>query len=294
MSLDLSKLSNLDPSTMRQMVISFLSDHVADVEDGAGPQAREIVEGWDDATIRDVRDCLKNLGQEIKLYNAHPGCRQVSRAWANNIITTSTVEGENHLTQSVASGPTIIICNHLSYFDTTGTDVALFNAGLKDIANNIVALAGPKVYSDLFRRYAASCLNTLPVPQSTQFSHTARINPRELAKQAHTSKDLASNLANDGFIPLLYAEGSRSRDGRLQPFLKAVHRYLRVDGMHVVPAAILGSWQVMPVGSGKLHRAPISLQFGPKISVDEHGSRQALTLAHDGVASLLPKAHKPS
>ena len=294
MSLDLSKLSSLDPSTMRQMVISFLSDHVADIEDGAGPQAREIVEGWDDATIGDVRDCLKNLGQEIKLYTAHPGCRRVSRAWANNIITASTVEGDNHLKQSVASGPTIIICNHLSYFDTTGTDVALFNAGLKDIANNIFALAGPKVYSDLFRRYAASCLNTLPVPQSTQFSHTARINPRELAKQTHTSKDLASNLANDGFIPLLYAEGSRSRDGRLQPFLKAVHRYLKVEGMHVVPAAILGSWQVMPVGSGKLHRAPISLQFGPRISVDEHGSRHALQLAHDGVASLLPKAHKPS
>ena len=293
MSVSLSNLESVEPEKLRTLLIHFLSHHVADMEDGAGPQARAIINSWDDQTLIDLREKLTTLGNEITLYESHKGCRDVARAWGDHIVTSTDVEGVNHLTDALDSGPTLLICNHLSYFDTTGTDLCLANAGLGDIADKIFALAGPKVYSDLFRRYAAACLNTLPVPQSASIGHGAKLSPRDLAKLAIESTKISAELTKQGRIPLLYAEGSRSRDGRLQPFLRGVRRYLDVPELRVVPMVILGSWDVMPVGSGTLHSAPVKLKFGPAIEIDEVGYKAALDIVHMAVGKLLPDAHKP-
>jgi hypothetical protein len=88
-----------------------------------------------------------------------------------------------HLDRATRLGPTLPVGNHLSYFDASSTDALVAWSGRTDLADRIVAAAGPKVYEDLFRLVAASCLNTLPVPQSTSFAHTAKLAPRELARK---------------------------------------------------------------------------------------------------------------
>ena len=293
MSVSLANLGTVEPEELRALLTHFLSHHVADMEDGTGSKARDLIQSWDDTVLIDLRDKLSTLGDDIALYESHKGCRDVARAWGDHIVTSTSVEGADHLTAALNSGPTLLICNHLSYFDTTGTDLCLANAGMGEIADRIFALAGPKIYSDLFRRYAAACLNTLPVPQSASIGHAAGLSPRELAKLAIKSTKISADLTTQGHIPLLYAEGSRSRDGRLQPFLRGVRRYLDVPGLHVVPMAILGSWDVMPVGSGTLRSAPVKLKFGPPIDIDKIGYKAALDIVHAAVVKLLPAAHKP-
>jgi 1-acyl-sn-glycerol-3-phosphate acyltransferase len=189
----------------------------------------------------------------------------------------------------------VVLCNHRSYFDTTATDAALAWAGEEALANRLAAVAGPKVYADLFRRFAAACLNTVPAPQSTALEGTARLAARDLARRALESVATAHRAIADGHVLLLYPEGSRTRTGRLRPFLKAVHRYLAVDGLFLVPAVILGSERVMPIDADRLHPAPVALRFAAPLSVAAAGGpRGALEAAHAAIAALLPPPARPA
>ncbi len=95
-------------------------------------------------------------------------------------------------------------------------------------------------------------------------------------------------------MPVLYAEGSRTRTGRLRPFLRGVHRYLAVEGLSVVPMAIVGSDALFPVEGTKLLPAEIRLAFGPPIRVSRAAdAAQVLERAHAAVAALLPPERRP-
>jgi 1-acyl-sn-glycerol-3-phosphate acyltransferase len=275
------------------MLPSFLADYV-DAPPGPGrARVAELVQTWSEEDAAAVRQHVVGLGESPRPYPADPRCRAVSRAWCEDVVLSPRVEGAEHLDAALAAGPVLLVGNHLSYFDTQATDAALAAVGRGDLADRLVALAGPKVYEDLFRRFAASCLSTLPVPQSTQFSHTERLNARELALRARASVDAVHALAMAGRAPLLYAEGSRSRTGRLQPFLRAAWRYASLAGMRVVPLALVGTPAIMPVGAVKLTPGTVTVRVGEAIDVAAVGAREVLAVAHDAVAALLPEAHQP-
>lgn len=294
--IDVSFLAALPPDQLRALLPGFLSGFIDGA--GAGPnrdRCAAIVDGWSDDVCRSVVRHLSDIGSAHQLYAAHPVGRALSREWTRDVILSPTVSGAEHLAAAAAAGPTMITCNHTSYFDTTATDAALAWNGHAPLADRIVALAGPKVYADLFRRVAAGCLNTLPVPQSTQFGHTEKLAPRELARKAHESLESAAELLRAGWILLLYPEGSRTRTGRLGPFLRGTHRYLGcVEGLRVVPAAIVGSDRIMPVSDPRLHPGPVHLACAPALQVGPDGTtRDLLEAAHAAVESLLPESLRP-
>jgi 1-acyl-sn-glycerol-3-phosphate acyltransferase len=190
----------------------------------------------------------------------------------------------------------VLLCNHLSYFDTSATDAILAWAGHEDLADKLVAAAGPKVYQHLFRLLAAACLNTLPVPQSTSLAHTEKLPPRELARKAIESVESAKDLVERGYLLLMYPEGSRSRTGQLGPFLRGVQRYLScTHPLSVVPTAIVGTEAVMPVSDPRLHPGPVALRFAEPIATEEGaaGARDTLARAHRAVQRLLPPHLRP-
>lgn len=295
--LDLGFLDALGPAELRGVLPSFLSGFLADPTAAANNKARvsALVAGWSDETCTRVLGRLRALGEVGTVYTADADGRLLSRAFCQDVVLDPRVGGVEHLAAAVAAGPTAILCNHLSYFDTTATDAVLAWTGHADLADRLMAAAGPKVYQDLFRVVAAACLNTLPVPQSTNFSHTEKLSPRELARRVVASVESAGAAMGDGLVLLLYPEGSRSRTGHLGPFLKGVHRYLgSIDGLQVVPTAISGTDRVMPVDSSKLHPAQVTLSFAEPLRVgSDGGPKEILEQAYHRVAALLPAPLRP-
>jgi 1-acyl-sn-glycerol-3-phosphate acyltransferase len=158
----------------------------------------------------------------------------------------------------------------------------------------VISLAGPKVYNDPFRRFASGCLSTVPVPQSTQLGHATSLPPRELARRAVAAIAAAHEALAAGRVLLVYAEGSRTRTGRLQPFLQGVARYLKVADARIVPFALSGTERIMPVGSARVSPGSVTLVFGEALPIASAGGpREALDAAHAAVSAILPAELRP-
>ena len=294
--MDQTLLDGLDAATLGSTLARFMAAYVNDPALAAQNHDRvaELTATLTDVELSCLLDALRTVGTEQRLYPADPAGRRIARRWCEVLLADSTTEGLAHLDEAARRGPTVVVCNHLSYIDTTATDLLLAHRGHAALADRLVAVAGPKVYADLFRRFAAACLNTLPAPQSTQLEGTARLPPRELARQALQSVALTHEAIESGYIPLVYPEGSRSRTGHLRPFLKAVHRYLEVDGVSVVPLAITGTNHVFPVDAATLNAAPVSLRFGAPVQLGTgRDAREGLIAAHQAIAALLPSDYQP-
>lgn len=287
--MDPSVLAALDPATLEQLLPSFLASKV---ENADAQHVEGLVAGWSSEDYRCLLDALRSLGSEHRVYPALPHCRALARAWMVGVIRTE-VAGIAHLEQSMAAGRTVIVTNHISYVDAVATDAALFAAGHTDLADRIVYLAGPKVYQELFRLVAAACIHSLPVPQSNQVSHTETLTVRELARRALASVEAGQKALDDGYALLFYPEGSRTRSGRLEPFLQATRRYVQAAD-YVVPAAIVGTEQVMPLDSRQMHPGRVSLTFGAPIPVEgAEGAREVLAAARESIVDLLPEPFRP-
>jgi len=291
---DPSLLGSLSPDAVREALPDLLSRFVGDESEQA-PSAsllRQLLAERTDAELADMLEHLSAVGDEPKIYRAEPTCQRLVRAWSQRLLTLEVI-GVKHLVSALAAGPTALLGNHLSYFDTCALDCALAWSGQEDAAARIVAAAGPKVYADPFRRFVASSLNTLPVPQSTSFAHTEPLSPRELARRAQASVQTAHQALRDGLALLIYPEGSRSRSTRLTPFLPAVRRYLELDGLQVVPVAVSGTERFLPVDDVRVHPGSVRVAFGTPIAVSARGGREALDHAYEALSALLPEAYQP-
>jgi len=296
--MDVSAISSLPPEQFRAVLPPWLSGFIAGEDAAARNLVRmqELVAGWSDAECISVAHAFDGLGDDHRVYPAHPSLRGLSRHWCRDAVLDPVVEGIDHLRCARVAGPTMILGNHLSYFDANALDAALAWGGHTDLADRIVAAAGPKVYQDLFRLLAAACLNTLPVPQSATLDRGAqRIAPRELARRALQGVQAAGDAMQAGYVPLVYPEGSRTRTGRLAPFIRGVHRWLRaVEGTRVVPLAISGTQTIMPIGDQRLSAGHVLVRFGAPLQVGPDGSsREVLDAVHAALADLLPVHLQP-
>jgi len=191
-------------------------------------------------------------------------------------------------------GPCLLLSNHLSYCDTQLKDILLARAGASDVAERIVAVAGPKVYGTVFRRMASSGLSTIQTAQSAAVAHNeAALTPREVGKIAIQTIHRAAELMNSGNPVLIYAEGSRSRDGRLQPFLKAVRKYAKVPNLRVVPIGISGSNRMMPLHQTQMYATHIDLRIGEAVVVDPMERAEAIEETWRRIARMLPEENQP-
>jgi 1-acyl-sn-glycerol-3-phosphate acyltransferase len=79
------------------------------------------------------------------------------------------------------------------------------------------------------------------------------------AKDAMGSLDRALETIRQGASVLVFAEGTRSRDGRLQPFKRGAFALAARSGVPIVPVTINNSFQILPKGSLKIQPADISI-----------------------------------
>lgn len=74
------------------------------------------------------------------------------------------------------------------------------------------------------------------------------------------------DLLDDGRAVVLYPEGSRSRDGRVYRPRSGIARVAASSGVSVIPAAVVGSRELWPVGSRpRLWKGDVEVRLGRAI-----------------------------
>ncbi len=115
-----------------------------------------------------------------------------------------------------------------------------------------------------------------------------RSNPRQALKAVAK----ATERVRRGLSLVIFPEGTRSRDGRLQPFKSGASRIPIHAGSLVVPVTISGAARIMHKGSMLLHRGPVTVHFSPPVSppaptASRQEIRDFLQVVHDVIEKKL-------
>lgn len=116
------------------------------------------------------------------------------------------------------------------------------------------------------------------------------------AKEGSVNLDEVAAHLKRGLSFLVFAEGTRSPDGRMRSFKKGAALMAIHAGAPIVPIAIAGTPRVMPKGDWKLHPGEVTIRFCPPIetssyTIDERA--ELIARVEDEVADALPADQKP-
>jgi 1-acyl-sn-glycerol-3-phosphate acyltransferase len=96
---------------------------------------------------------------------------------------------------------------------------------------------------------------------------------------------------------LVYPEGTRSPDGRMQRFKKGTFVMAIEAGVPIVPVACSGAHRIMKKNSLVIHPGRVTVRFGKPVQASGFTVEQRNALAqqvHDAVAVQLPNDQKPA
>ena len=98
----------------------------------------------------------------------------------------------------------------------------------------------------------------------------------------------------------VFAEGTRSPDGRLLPFEEGAAYWALKAGAPALPIAMVGSYQTMPVGAKRIQPHPVLVRIGLPIAVPRVEGRLSSEVVRvwtrrfeEAVAALLPPDQQP-
>lgn len=126
------------------------------------------------------------------------------------------------------------LANHLSNFDIP----LLF----RSIPTPIRYLAKKEVYKIPVFAQALHIAGMVKIDRGAGASSYAAIN------------EGVARAKQRGYSLIVFAEGTRSRDGELHPFKKGAFRMAISTGLPVVPVTVHGTWEVWPPGSKLFYR----------------------------------------
>lgn len=167
------------------------------------------------------------------------------------------------------------------------------------VANHTSAMDAPAVVGAIPRRIAILLKESLfRWPVVGRAFRSARFIPvdRKSRESAISSVDKATVAMRNGQSFLIYPEGTRSPDGRLQPFKKGAVMMAINAGVHIVPVACSGAHRVMVKKSLVIHPEEILVEFLEPIDASKFSlvQREALNdLVHDAMAGGLPPGQRP-
>ena len=122
-----------------------------------------------------------------------------------------------------------------------------------------------------------------------------RIN-RSNRAEAIRSLTRAAESIRGGRPLILFPEGTRSKDGKLQPFKKGAFHLATQAGVPVVPVIIRGTFEIMPPGSIRIRSGPVEVFFERPIDLSEMESdrpRDLLNAVQAVIASRLDRTPDP-
>lgn len=162
------------------------------------------------------------------------------RAFFRNILRLAGVKFE--VRRSVGFDPartSIFICNHVNLFDAFVIYSAIpqFVRGFE-----LESHFKYPVYGWMMGRFG-----NIPVPD----------NPSREGLEIMTAR--AKQAIDSGISLIAFAEGSRTRDGHIQPFKKGAFNIAQKFGTPIVPMSIVGSFQFFQTGNWMLYPGKITV-----------------------------------
>jgi 1-acyl-sn-glycerol-3-phosphate acyltransferase len=176
-----------------------------------------------------------------------------------------------HPERVIQNGPVILAMNHESYLDPPFAGIGCRRA--------IYFLARKSLLDVPLLGWLLPKLNVIPVDQE--------------GGDRSALKALIRALRADHGV-LVFPEGSRTLDGKLQPALPGLGFVIAKTLAPVVPMRIFGAHQALPRDGGKLHFCPITIVVGEplhftKADVEGHGREAYPRLSQtvmDAIAAL--------
>ncbi len=183
----------------------------------------------------------------------------LARTWANQVLWVFGVKVQLSGTENLESGKTYVyVSNHASMFDIP-----------------VVIASIPDEIRIVYKKE----LSYVPIwGWALAVGHYVSID-RFSAKDAMKSLEAAAEKIRDGASVLLFAEGTRTRTGKLQPFKRGAFALAAKAGIPIVPVTINNSFNILPKGSLRIRRADISLIVDkpiPTVGVEGKGDEMAL------------------
>ncbi|HEX3437496.1 MAG TPA: lysophospholipid acyltransferase family protein, partial [Pseudacidobacterium sp.] len=179
---------------------------------------------------------------------------RIAQTWARVSVAISrsrvTIVGAQNLrTQKVA----VYACNHLSYMDT------------------------PVIFSSLpfqFRIVARHDLWKLPfIGWHLRRSGQVPVNV-DNPRASISSLSSAVKTLKSGMPLFIFPEGGRSQTGHLASFLNGPAFMAIRAQVPVVPMALIGTHELLPIHTGQFYPVPITLAVGEPIDTSEYSIRQ--------------------
>src|SRR5688572_8156216 len=195
------------------------------------------------------------------------------------------------------------ISNHLTYADSHIIETLFIRSGFSDLARRLIHIAGQKTF-ETSRRLFTRSLNTIRVyqPKASMDKEIKRkMNSRALKWAAH--------LKRRGYSLLVFPEGTRTRrHKRFNPGAANPKSTIYFRHSQVVPLALMGAEQIMPVGRILQRPATVRLRIGEPVENDrleesirrnhpvagEHEVRQRLMATYmTQIGQLLDPEYQP-
>lgn len=111
----------------------------------------------------------------------------------------------------------------------------------------------------------------VPVAGGNQLVTKGKINLASVRAVLHALKS--------GMPLVIFPEGGRSQSGRVKPFLSGAFFFAIKAGVEVVPVAIVGTYEALPMNTFHIRPRPLQLIVGAPIATSGYTSRQAEQLA---------------
>lgn len=198
-----------------------------------------------------------------------------------------------------------IVSNHLSHFDAAVIYALLHReADFKRYAEQVFFIAGRLVFTSDFSRVAGRMFHTMLVASPRDMADNEPIK-RDLARLNIRSFKESKERQKRGQALVLYPEGTRSRDGKMQQFHAALFNYL--DGTVVLPVALTGPEKILhsesvtfgltqgsmaigePMYIGAAATAPQDIRhLDPELLPKDNRKQHTMDTIGRAVAALLP------
>lgn len=177
--------------------------------------------------------------------------------------------------ENIPPGVCIFAANHVSNLDPI--------AFVPAIPRRVALLAKKQVFRIPILSTAMRMAKLVPVD-------------RDDREAAAASIETAVKYLKEGVSFAVYPEGTRSRDGRLQPFKKGTFLMAIRAGVPVVPVSIVGAQNLMRKGEWFVRSGDVTIRFGPSVDASKYAENQRgdlLARVEELVAAGLPENQRP-
>jgi len=97
---------------------------------------------------------------------------------------------------------------------------------------------------------------------------------RENEKALKSIDEAKVKMQKHNISIVVFAEGTRSKTGEIQPFKRGAFRLATQVGYPIIPTTIVGSNKIMPKGTFKIRRGTIKVHFEKPIQSEGNVTRQ--------------------